>query len=237
MKDEFISTVSHELRTPLTAIYGSLDLLNAGMAGELPAEARQLLAISHESTRAADPPDQRHAGPGEDRLRQDGSTACSSSRCCRWWSRRSATPAAYAEGLRRALRAARRRRSRCVDVPTPTASCRSASTCCRTPPSSRRPAARWTCGWAWRTARRGWRWRTAGAGVPPEFQRPHVRALRAGRLLGPPQQGRHRAGPGHLPQHRARRTAAGWLSPASRACARSSSSSCRCRRADQKVVR
>jgi PAS domain S-box-containing protein len=50
MKDEFISTVSHELRTPLTAIYGSLDLLTAGMAGELPAEAKQLLAISHHST-------------------------------------------------------------------------------------------------------------------------------------------------------------------------------------------
>jgi PAS domain S-box-containing protein len=50
MKDEFVSTVSHELRTPLTAIYGSLDLLNAGLAGELPPEARQLLAISHQST-------------------------------------------------------------------------------------------------------------------------------------------------------------------------------------------
>lgn len=50
MKDEFISTVSHELRTPLTAIYGSLNLLTSGMAGELPEEARQLLAISHQST-------------------------------------------------------------------------------------------------------------------------------------------------------------------------------------------
>jgi PAS domain S-box-containing protein len=50
MKDEFISTVSHELRTPLTAIYGSLSLMNSGMAGELPAEAKQLLAISHDST-------------------------------------------------------------------------------------------------------------------------------------------------------------------------------------------
>lgn len=50
LKDEFISTVSHELRTPLTAIYGSLNLLASGMAGELPDEARQLLAISHEST-------------------------------------------------------------------------------------------------------------------------------------------------------------------------------------------
>lgn len=50
MKDEFVSTVSHELRTPLTAIYGSLSLLTSGMAGELPADAQQLLAISHEST-------------------------------------------------------------------------------------------------------------------------------------------------------------------------------------------
>ena len=50
MKDEFISTVSHELRTPLTAIYGSLDLLTSGMAGELPADVKQLLDISHQST-------------------------------------------------------------------------------------------------------------------------------------------------------------------------------------------
>ena len=50
MKDEFISTVSHELRTPLTAIYGSLDLLASGMAGDLPPDAHQLLAISHQST-------------------------------------------------------------------------------------------------------------------------------------------------------------------------------------------
>ncbi|MDB5857738.1 MAG: putative histidine kinase, classic [Ramlibacter sp.] len=50
MKDEFISTVSHELRTPLTAIYGSLDLLTSGMAGELPPDAKQLLGISHQST-------------------------------------------------------------------------------------------------------------------------------------------------------------------------------------------
>jgi PAS domain S-box-containing protein len=50
LKDEFISTVSHELRTPLTAIYGSLNLMTSGMAGELPPEARELLSISHDST-------------------------------------------------------------------------------------------------------------------------------------------------------------------------------------------
>jgi len=50
MKDEFVSTVSHELRTPLTSIYGSLDLLVGPLARDLPADARQLLAIAHEST-------------------------------------------------------------------------------------------------------------------------------------------------------------------------------------------
>jgi PAS domain S-box-containing protein len=50
LKDEFISTVSHELRTPLTAIYGSLNLVNTGMAGELPPDAKELIGISHDST-------------------------------------------------------------------------------------------------------------------------------------------------------------------------------------------
>jgi PAS domain S-box-containing protein len=50
LKDEFVSTVSHELRTPLTAIYGSLNLVNSGMAGELPPDAKELIAISHDST-------------------------------------------------------------------------------------------------------------------------------------------------------------------------------------------
>ena len=50
LKDEFVSTVSHELRTPLTAIYGSLNLVNTGMAGELPPDAKELIGISHDST-------------------------------------------------------------------------------------------------------------------------------------------------------------------------------------------
>lgn len=49
MKSEFISTASHELRTPLTAIYASLDMLHSGMAGELPADVRELLDIAHKS--------------------------------------------------------------------------------------------------------------------------------------------------------------------------------------------
>ena len=49
LKDGFISTVSHELRTPMTAVYASLSLLESGMAGDLPDDARRLIAISSSS--------------------------------------------------------------------------------------------------------------------------------------------------------------------------------------------
>ena len=47
LKNEFISTVSHELRTPLTSIRGSLGLIAAGVAGELPPKAANLVKIAH----------------------------------------------------------------------------------------------------------------------------------------------------------------------------------------------
>ena len=40
MKKEFTSTLSHELRTPLTSIIGSLQLINAGVLGDV-AEGRR----------------------------------------------------------------------------------------------------------------------------------------------------------------------------------------------------
>jgi PAS domain S-box-containing protein len=46
LKDEFISTVSHELRTPLTSIRGSLSLVSAGVLGELPHDAAEVLTIA-----------------------------------------------------------------------------------------------------------------------------------------------------------------------------------------------
>lgn len=49
LKDEFVSTVSHELRTPLTSIAGSISLLIAKVAGELPAPAPRLLNIAHQN--------------------------------------------------------------------------------------------------------------------------------------------------------------------------------------------
>ncbi|MCM3562569.1 ATP-binding protein [Hydrogenophaga intermedia] len=49
LKKEFVSTVSHELRTPLTAMYGSLNLMATGMAGELPADARELVQLANDS--------------------------------------------------------------------------------------------------------------------------------------------------------------------------------------------
>ena len=45
-KDEFVGTVSHELRTPLTAIRGALGLLDGGVAGQLPAEAKELVQVA-----------------------------------------------------------------------------------------------------------------------------------------------------------------------------------------------
>jgi PAS domain S-box-containing protein len=47
IKDEFIATVSHELRTPLTSIAGSLSLLAAGAAGQLPEPVARLIKIAH----------------------------------------------------------------------------------------------------------------------------------------------------------------------------------------------
>lgn len=42
-KTDFIATISHELRSPLTVIYGYIDLLLRGLAGELNGEQRDLL--------------------------------------------------------------------------------------------------------------------------------------------------------------------------------------------------
>jgi len=50
MKDEFISVVSHELRTPLTAIRGSLGLLAAGKAGDIPQRGQRMLDIAVQNT-------------------------------------------------------------------------------------------------------------------------------------------------------------------------------------------
>ena len=49
-KSEFVTTVSHELRTPLTSIRGSLGLLEAGIAGALPAKAGSLVGIAKSNT-------------------------------------------------------------------------------------------------------------------------------------------------------------------------------------------
>ncbi len=46
MKNEFVSTVSHELRTPLTSIRGALDLVAGGVAGSIPDEASEMLAVA-----------------------------------------------------------------------------------------------------------------------------------------------------------------------------------------------
>lgn len=51
MKSDFIATVSHELRTPLTSVVGSLGLLRAGSAGDLPEMAQELIGIAENNAR------------------------------------------------------------------------------------------------------------------------------------------------------------------------------------------
>lgn len=51
MKNDFIATVSHELRTPLTSVVGSLGLLRAGTAGDLPGAAQELVEIAENNAR------------------------------------------------------------------------------------------------------------------------------------------------------------------------------------------
>lgn len=46
MKKEFTSTLSHELRTPLTSIIGSLQLINAGVMGEVPKDVAELTDVA-----------------------------------------------------------------------------------------------------------------------------------------------------------------------------------------------
>jgi PAS domain S-box-containing protein len=50
MKSEFVSTVSHELRTPLTAIRGALGLVNGGVTGALPEQAKVMLDLAYKNT-------------------------------------------------------------------------------------------------------------------------------------------------------------------------------------------
>ncbi|MSP97325.1 MAG: HAMP domain-containing histidine kinase [Betaproteobacteria bacterium] len=46
LKQEFTSTLSHELRTPLTSIIGSLQLVNAGVLGELNSDQQELTEVA-----------------------------------------------------------------------------------------------------------------------------------------------------------------------------------------------
>jgi len=46
MKKEFTSTLSHELRTPLTSIIGSLQLINAGVLGDINKDVGELTEVA-----------------------------------------------------------------------------------------------------------------------------------------------------------------------------------------------
>jgi signal transduction histidine kinase len=46
VRSDVVGVVSHELRTPLTSIHGALNLLKAGMGGELNADGQRLLEVA-----------------------------------------------------------------------------------------------------------------------------------------------------------------------------------------------
>ena len=50
LKSEFVATVSHELRTPLTSIHGSLKLVESGVMGEIPPEAKKLVGLAQKNS-------------------------------------------------------------------------------------------------------------------------------------------------------------------------------------------
>ena len=50
LKTEFVNNVSHELRTPLTSIHAALGLLAGGVAGDLPPEAHEMVAVAHRNS-------------------------------------------------------------------------------------------------------------------------------------------------------------------------------------------
>jgi len=50
MKKEFTSTLSHELRTPLTSIIGSLQLVSAGVLGDVPKDVMDLLEVAERNS-------------------------------------------------------------------------------------------------------------------------------------------------------------------------------------------
>ena len=51
LKYSFVSSVSHELRTPLTAIHGSLEMLEDGDVGPLPADVARVVSVAARGTR------------------------------------------------------------------------------------------------------------------------------------------------------------------------------------------
>src|SRR5438067_6447724 len=51
VRSEFTSTLSHELRTPLTSMLGSLQLLRAGVLGDMPKDQDELVEIAEKNSK------------------------------------------------------------------------------------------------------------------------------------------------------------------------------------------
>src|SRR5207247_7892915 len=50
VKNDFISIMSHEVRTPLTSIHGAINLLKAGLGGDMNAQGQRLLDVCYRNS-------------------------------------------------------------------------------------------------------------------------------------------------------------------------------------------
>ena len=226
-----MSVVGHELRTPLTSIRGSLGLLEAGLAGELPGEARDMVRIALDNTDRLVAARRGHARPRAPARRAAWSWRLAQ-RPARRAARRSAQvvePVADAAGVQLSweapadLRAVRRPRPDRAGAREPLGNAVKFSPRGATVRTMVRRTG----------ARRAPLRRRRGARHPARPARDDLRALPPGRRVRPPREGRHRARAGDLARDRRAARRAGSGPRASPARARRSASRSRCRRASR----
>ena len=149
MKSEFLSTAAHELRTPMTSIYGFAELMARRKLS--PERQAEVISTIHRQTELMLKIVNELLDLARIEARRGKTSTCRSStwpnsrRRWRWTSSRPGTATAPAS---------KRRPRRCRCAPTATSWRRRSPTCCPTPTSTHRPAARSACAGCKAKARR-----------------------------------------------------------------------------------
>ena len=198
MKNEFLSVVSHELRTPLTSIRGSLGLLAGGTLGDLTPRAQSMASIALESTERLtrlinDILDLERIETGTRPMELAAIDAAellrASAKEMAGFARDSAIRVEIGDAPGRVLAD----RDRIVQTLTNLLG----NAIKFSAPGEHRASRHHRARLRGRVHRRRRRPRH-----PRGQARGHLRAVRAGRLLRRPPEGRHRPRPGHQPRHR-----------------------------------